>query len=233
MVTADPNALPLSAHKFTVVIDGVETAIHEGVLRCDGGGTVTVLRSGVLEASRLRHVVVRGSEGCDVRFTRCGHAAAEGCGAASFRRCDAVRVAGAREVAVRACRSVDVARVAGAVSVRRCKGAARVREVGELRVGRCREADVAGCADAAVARCRAARADWCGAVALGRCGSADVTRCGAVNVDRCRDARVSGCGTVAVRRGKVSVLDMTKVPPTMYQEQAGPVLAAPVEITSK
>ncbi|KAF8722251.1 hypothetical protein HU200_022560 [Digitaria exilis] len=234
MVAVDPKSVP-SAHLFTVVIDGVETAIHEGVLRSTGGGTVAVVAPGVLEVTRLHHVVVRGGGGGgEVRFTRCWHAAAEDVGAASFDRCDAVRVAGAaRGVSVRRCRSADVERCAGAVAIRRCKGAARVRAARELRVGRCREADVAGCADVAVERCRAARADWCGALALGRCGSADVSRCGAVRVDRCRDASVSACGTVAVRRGRVSVVEAQKPmsPPPMYQ-QAEPVLASPVEIMS-
>ena len=79
MVTIDPKAAP-SAHHFTVAIDGVETAVHEGVLRCGGGGTVAVVAPGVLEVTRLRHVVVRGAG--DVRFSRCGYAAAEGCAAA-------------------------------------------------------------------------------------------------------------------------------------------------------
>jgi len=239
MVIVDPKALA-SAHQFTVVIDGVETAVHDGVLRRNGG-TVAVVGPGVLEVSCLQHVVVRGGGGGgDVRFSRCGYAAAEDCGAASFHRCDAVRVGGARDVAVRRCRSADVERVAGAVAIRRCKGAVRVRGAGgELRVGRCREADVGGCADVAVARCRAARADWCGALALGRCGSADITRCGAVRVDRCRDATVSGCGTVAVRRGKVSMVEMgQQVPPdfheqTMMYQQGEPVLATPVAVVAK
>jgi hypothetical protein len=228
MVAVDPKA---AVHQFSVVIDGVETAIRDGVLRSNGG-TVTVVSPGVLEVSRLQHVVVRGGGGGDVRFARCGHAAAEDVGSASFHRCDAVRVDGAREVAVRRCRSADVER-AGAVAVRRCKGAARVRGAGELRVGRCREADVGSCADVAVARCRSARADWCGALALGRCRSADVTRCGAVSVDRCRGASVSGCGTVAVRRGKVTMLEVPPGEPMMYEQQAEPVLVAPVEIMSK
>ncbi|PWZ21583.1 hypothetical protein Zm00014a_041669 [Zea mays] len=219
MVVVDPKAVA-SAHQFTVVIDGVETTVHEGVLRRNGG-TVAVVGPGVLEVSRLQHVVVRGGGGGDVRFSRCLYAAAEDCGAASFHRCDAVRVEGAR-----------------AVAIRRCKGAARVRGAGELRVGRCREADVGACADVAVARCRAARADWCGALALGRCGSADVSRCGAVRVDRCRDATVAGCGTVAVRRGKVSMVEMAaqQMPPdfqeqaSMYQQGEPAVLAAPVAV---
>ncbi|CAD6205622.1 unnamed protein product [Miscanthus lutarioriparius] len=75
MVIVDPKALP-SAHQFTVVIDGVETAVHDGVLRRNGG-TVAVVGPGVLEVSRLQHVVVRGGGGGgDVRFSRCGYAAA-------------------------------------------------------------------------------------------------------------------------------------------------------------
>ena len=69
MVTVDPKAAP-SAHQFAFGIDSVETAVHEGVLRCGGGGTVAVVGPGVLEVTRLRHVVVRGGGGGDVRFAR-------------------------------------------------------------------------------------------------------------------------------------------------------------------
>uniref|UniRef100_A0A0D9Z9J1 Uncharacterized protein n=1 Tax=Oryza glumipatula TaxID=40148 RepID=A0A0D9Z9J1_9ORYZ len=220
--------------QFTVFIDGVETALHEGVIQWNGG-TVTLVSTGVLAVDRLQHVVVRGGGSGDVSFTRCGFAAAEACGVASFHRCDAVRADGAREVAVHRCRSADVER-AGVVAIRRCKGAARVRGAGELRVGRCHEANVGGCADVAVGRCRAACADWCGAIGIERCGSADVSRCGAVRVDRCRAASVSGCGSVAVRCGKVNVIEQPPVcqeKPMYHLLHAEPVYAIPLEISSE
>ncbi|KAF7036115.1 hypothetical protein CFC21_046867 [Triticum aestivum] len=238
MVAVDPKALPSAKavnHQFNVVIDGAETTIHEGVLRCNGG-TLTVVSPGVLEVNRLQHVVVRGGGGGDVRFARCGFAAAEACGAVSFHRCDAVRVDGAGEVAVRRCRSADVER-AGTVSIRRCKGAARVHGAGELRLGRCREADVGNCSDVALGRCREARADWCGSLGVQRCRSADVSRCSAVRVDRCGDANVSSCGSVMVRRGKVNMAEAHQ-PLQEWQEQplcpkAEPADPVPMEIMSK
>uniref|UniRef100_A0A0D9XRC6 Right handed beta helix domain-containing protein n=1 Tax=Leersia perrieri TaxID=77586 RepID=A0A0D9XRC6_9ORYZ len=211
-------------HQFTIVIDGVETAIHDGFLRCNGGGTVTVVSPGVLAVDRVHHVVVRG--GVDVSFTRCGFAAAESCGGASFHRCDAVRADGAREVSVRRCRSADVERVAGAVSIR--------RRCGAVRVERCLDATVSGCGTVAVRRgkvnvigqpppvCyedekpmyyRHAEPDDSDAAAIVRDGRHDGTTplageegcrvrdwCGALGIGRCGSADVSRCGAVRVER---------------------------------
>ncbi|KAM0877141.1 hypothetical protein ACQ4PT_035687 [Festuca glaucescens] len=238
MVAVDPKAVHSATavhHQFVVVVDGAETTIHEGVQRCNGG-TLTVVSPGVLEVSRLQHVVVRGGGGGDVGFHRCGFAAAEACGAVSFHKCDAVRVEGAAEVAVRRCRSADVER-AGTVSILRCKGAARVHGAGELRVGRCREADVGSCSEVTLGRCREARADWCGALGIERCRSADVSRCGAVRVDRCGGANVSSCGSVMVRRGKVNMVDAHQQQGWQEQQpscqKAEPDYNLPIEIVSK
>ncbi|KQJ89825.1 uncharacterized protein LOC100846457 [Brachypodium distachyon] len=236
MVAVGPITSATAAHHvFTVVIDGAEeTSIHEGVIRCSGGGTLSVASPGVLEVSRLKHVAVRGGGGGDVRFARCGFASAEACGAASFHRCDAVRavdVAGG--VSVRRCRSADVERAGGAVSIRRCKGAARVHGAGgELRVARCREADVGGCPEVSLGRCREARVDWCGALGVQRCRSAEVSRCGAVRVDRCGEANVWSCGNVIVRRGKVNVVEAHQ-PQVWHQKLAEPAYSVPTEIMTK
>jgi hypothetical protein len=95
---------------------------------------VAVVGPGVLEVSRFQDVVVRGGGGGDVRFSRCGYAAAEDCGGATFHRCDAVRVGSARDVAVRRCRLADMEREC-AVAIHRCRGAARVCGAEELRGG--------------------------------------------------------------------------------------------------
>jgi hypothetical protein len=109
---------------------------------------VAVVGPGVLEVSRFQDVVVRGGGGGDVRFSRCGYAAAEDCGGATFHWCDAaedcggatfhwcdaVRVGSARDVAVRRCRLADMEREC-AVAIHRCRGAARVCGAEELRGG--------------------------------------------------------------------------------------------------
>ncbi|KAI4967214.1 hypothetical protein ZWY2020_029481 [Hordeum vulgare] len=166
-----PSSAKAVNHEFSVVIDGAETIINEGVLRCNGG-TLTVVSPGVLEVNRFQHVVVRGGGGGDVRFARCVFAAAEACGAVSFHRCDAVRVDGAGKWP-RRCRSADVERGHGEHPEVQ---AARARRRGACS-GRCREADVGNCSAVALGRCREARADWCGSLGVQRCRSADVSCC--------------------------------------------------------
>lgn len=140
---ASTSAEPVApAHPvFLVVLDGVETPIHEGTLYGNGGGSVTVTGPGNLSADGLRSVLVRGGgAGTTVRFTLCADAAAEGVGAAWFDRCGAARAEGAREVSVTRCRAAEVER-AGKVAVERCRDA-RLRCGGATVAARCRRADV-------------------------------------------------------------------------------------------
>ncbi|OEL14615.1 hypothetical protein BAE44_0024367, partial [Dichanthelium oligosanthes] len=98
--TSSAAAAPPAHPLFLVVLDGVETPIHEGTLYGSAGGTVTVTAPGHLSAQGLRSsVLVRGGGGdgdgdgdggggaSTVRFTLCTDAAAEGVGAAWFDRC--------------------------------------------------------------------------------------------------------------------------------------------------
>ncbi|CAD6213341.1 unnamed protein product [Miscanthus lutarioriparius] len=192
--TSTVAAAPGTAdHLFLVVLDGVETPIHEGTtLYGSAGGTVTVTGPGQLSADGLRSVLVRGGggSGTAVRFTLCADAAAEGVGAASFDRCGAARVEGAREVSMSRCRAAEVER-AGRVTLDRCRDA-RLRGGGALHAARCRRADVESFGGVRLARCRAASADWCGTVEVELCRAVDVTRCGAVTGERCRVVNAAG-----------------------------------------
>ncbi|OQU91491.1 hypothetical protein SORBI_3001G190000 [Sorghum bicolor] len=198
---------PTAEHLFLVVLDGVETPIHEGTtLHGSAGGTVTVTSPGQLSADGLHSVVlVRGGGTGAVRFTLCADAAAEGVGLASFDRCGAARVEGAREVSVSRCRAAEVER-AGRVTLDRCRDA-RLRGGGALRAARCRRADVESFGGVRLARCRAARADWCGTVEVELCRAVDVTRCGAVTGERCRVVNAAGCGSVDVARAVINLVE--------------------------
>lgn len=204
--SASSSTVVAAHYMFSVVIDGVETDIHEGTLRGNPAGKVTVTSPGNLSADGLRSVLVRGGGGGAVSFTLCGEAAAEGVDSASFAQCGSVRVERARATSATRCRAVEVER-AGRVSLERCREA-RLRGGGFLRAARCRRADVESFGEVRLARCKAARAHWCGSVEVELCRAVHVSRCGAVSGDRCRVVNVAaGCGSVAVTHAVVNTLD--------------------------
>ncbi|TKV92824.1 hypothetical protein SEVIR_9G186100v4 [Setaria viridis] len=222
---ASTSAEPVApAHPvFLVVLDGVETPIHEGTLYGNGGGSVTVTGPGNLSADGLRSVLVRGGgAGTTVRFTLCADAAAEGVGAAWFDRCGAARAEGAREVSVTRCRAAEVER-AGKVAVERCRDA-RLRGGGAAVAARCRRADVESFGWVRLARCKAARLDWCGTVEVEMCRAIDVSRCGAVTGERCRVVNAAGCGSVAVAHAEVNMVEEEQL---LSMNEPGAAFSAP------
>ncbi|EEE59350.1 hypothetical protein OsJ_11436 [Oryza sativa Japonica Group] len=192
MALVDPKAGESSSstvtahHLFVVVIDGVETSIHEGSLQASLGGTVTITSAGNLSASGVRSVVVRGGGGGQRQLHPRGPRARGPCRSRGSAPRTWSRPAGC--------------------PLERCREA-RVRGGGALRAARCRRADVESFGEVHLARCKGARVDWCGSVEVEMCRAVDVSRCGAVTGGRCRVVSAVGCGSVEVAHAVVNILE--------------------------